>query len=208
MAIAEAPPPAAGRDGDRMTLAEFHALPDDGVERELVGGVVRVISEEEQMTRRSKKHCGSMARVDQKLLNWLDNDPGATGCVLSGEIGVDLPIVNLAVGADVAYFRGDLLPPGFPEDTDEPFVELAPTLAVEILSPSDRQGDVLARVGDYLNAGVEAVWLVEPVRKTVTSYAADRPPRMAAGDEPLAEPAALPGFEVRVSALFEFVVRK
>lgn len=208
MATVDMPPPKVGRDGELMTLAEFRQLPDDGVERELLGGVVRVISEEEQMTRRSKRHCGSMSRVDQALLNWLDRDENATGCVMSGELGVDLPIVNLAVGSDVAYFRGDLLPEGFPDDSDNPYLELAPTLAVEILSPSDKHGDVLNRVAQYLMAGTEAVWLIDPVGKTVTSYADDRPPRMTSGEQPLTEPEVLPGFEIDVSQLFRFVIRK
>ena len=115
---------------------------------------------------------------------------------------------HFAVGADVAYFRGDVLPPDFPDDSDEPYIEIAPTLVVEILSPSDKHGDVLQRVDDYLAAGTEAVWLVEPVRKTVTSYSNNAPPRMTAGDEKLTEPDVLPGFEVPVSKLFRFVVRK
>lgn len=45
------------------------------------------------------------------------------------------------------------------------FAEFAPDLAIEALSPSDRPGDVLAKVGDWLSAGALLVWLVDPSRR-------------------------------------------
>jgi Uma2 family endonuclease len=38
------------------------------------------------------------------------------------------------------------------------FLELAPDLAVEILSPEDRRRDVLEKVGQFLDAGVRLIW--------------------------------------------------
>ncbi len=38
-----------------------------------------------------------------------------------------------------------------------------PFLAVEILSPDDRAGDMQIRIDDYLGAGVKYVWVVNPV---------------------------------------------
>jgi Uma2 family endonuclease len=43
-------------------------------------------------------------------------------------------------------------------------------LAVEVLSPTDRAGEVLAKVHDWLDAGCRAVWLVDPRTGTVTVY--------------------------------------
>ena len=39
---------------------------------------------------------------------------------------------------------------------------LAPDLVVEVVSPSDRMAVVLDKVSDYLLAGVQLVWVVEP----------------------------------------------
>ncbi|MBK9411664.1 MAG: Uma2 family endonuclease [Gemmatimonadetes bacterium] len=42
------------------------------------------------------------------------------------------------------------------------FPELAPDLVVEVLSPDDRPGEVLAKVADWLNAGCRLVWVDRP----------------------------------------------
>ncbi len=40
--------------------------------------------------------------------------------------------------------------------------DLAPDLVVEVLSPGDRPGEVLAKVADWLSAGTTLVWVVDP----------------------------------------------
>ena len=49
----------------------------------------------------------------------------------------------------------------------------APTLAVEVVSPNDRDQDVGAKVLEYLAAGSARVWVVRPESRTVTVYRAD-----------------------------------
>jgi Uma2 family endonuclease len=43
---------------------------------------------------------------------------------------------------------------------------IAPYLCVEILSPEDRMIEVLTKVSEYLEMGVEFVWIVDPVSFT------------------------------------------
>jgi Uma2 family endonuclease len=50
---------------------------------------------------------------------------------------------------------------------------LAPDLAVEIISPSDKYLDVVQKVAEYLQHGVKQVWLVNPATRTVRVYSAD-----------------------------------
>jgi Uma2 family endonuclease len=45
-----------------------------------------------------------------------------------------------------------------------------PDLAVEVLSPSDRPRQVLDRIGEYLEAGVRLVWVIDPVERNATVY--------------------------------------
>lgn len=49
----------------------------------------------------------------------------------------------------------------------------APDLAIEVLSPDDRPGEVLAKAGDWLDAGTRLVWVVDPVRRLARVYRAD-----------------------------------
>jgi Uma2 family endonuclease len=50
------------------------------------------------------------------------------------------------------------------------FSNIVPDLAVEILSPEDRPRAVLDKVGEYLEAGVSLVWVVEPEAKTAAVH--------------------------------------
>ena len=43
-----------------------------------------------------------------------------------------------------------------------PIPETAPFLAIEILSPDDRMISMTGKVQEYLNAGVEFVWIIDP----------------------------------------------
>lgn len=52
------------------------------------------------------------------------------------------------------------------------FVEGAPDLAVEVMSPDDREKDLLAKAGEYLDAGAARVWIVRPATRSVTVFRA------------------------------------
>ena len=47
---------------------------------------------------------------------------------------------------------------------------IAPDLAIEIVSPSDKQYDVTEKILAYLKAGTRLVWVIEPLMKTVMVY--------------------------------------
>jgi Uma2 family endonuclease len=53
---------------------------------------------------------------------------------------------------------------------DEKILTKPPLLCIEILSPEDRLSRVNARIKEYLDFGVPAVWLVDPEEKTVWIY--------------------------------------
>ena len=86
-----------------------------------------------------------------------------------------------------------------PPDT---FVPLAPDLAVEVLSPSDRMADAMSKITMYLQAGVRLVWLVDPETLTVTIFRQDAAPKMVVGGELLDGGDVLPGFAVPVVEIF------
>ena len=61
-------------------------------------------------------------------------------------------------GPDLSFIARERLV-GF---DDSRFFEGAPDLAVEILSPSNRPGEVRAKAPEYLAAGARLVWVVDP----------------------------------------------
>jgi Uma2 family endonuclease len=100
--------------------------------------------------------------------------------------------------ADVAFVSRARVPE--PEPTG--YAELAPDLVVEVLSPDDRPGKVLAKVGDWLNAGVRLVWVVDPVRREVCTYRADGSESRLRENDSLEGEDVLPGFSCRVKSIF------
>jgi len=42
-----------------------------------------------------------------------------------------------------------------------------PDVVIEIVSPDDRASDLLAKVGEYLRAGIPHIWVVDPYKRSV-----------------------------------------
>lgn len=71
-----------------------------------------------------------------------------------------------------------------------------------MLSPTDRLSDIVRKVREYLAAGTQLVWVVEPKRGCVTEYAPGHEPRLLDGDAVLSGGDVLPGFELPLRELF------
>ena len=101
---------------------------------------------------------------------------------------------------DVAFYSWGKLP-GRKIPTD-PFPELAPDLAVEVLSRSNTRGEMQAKLKDYFFAGVRLVWFVDPVAETVEVYTSPDALTTLKARETLAGGEVLPGFAVPVATLW------
>ena len=100
--------------------------------------------------------------------------------------------------ADVAFVTTERLPE--PEPTG--FAELAPDLVVEVLSPDDRPGEVLAKVGDWLSAGTRLVWVVDPSQRQIRVYREDGSQGTVGGSDALKGEDVIPGFWCPAEAIF------
>jgi Uma2 family endonuclease len=107
---------------------------------------------------------------------------------------------DIVVGPDVSVVRSDRFPEEGPAST---FMELVPDLVVEVISPSERPGQITTKLFTYLNAGVQIVWLVDPENKLVTVHTAGEIPRTLTTDDEIDGGEVLPGFSVPVAAFFE-----
>ena len=74
------------------------------------------------------------------------------------------------------------------------YPDLAPDLVAEILSPDDRAGEVLAKIGDWLEAGTRLVWVLDPERVESRVHRADGSIAIVALDGSLDGEDVLPGF--------------
>ena len=87
---------------------------------------------------------------------------------VSGEAGTYELMPHLVRIPDVAFTSFDRLPGRCCPTTPVP--ALAPNLAVEVLSRSNTPGEMALKRQDYFLAGVELVWEIDPVDRTIRVY--------------------------------------
>ena len=122
------------------------------------------------------------------------------GDVLGAETGFLLSRNPDTVRApDVAFISARRLPP----PNTRGYLEAAPDLAVEVLSPNDAAGDVLDKVHDWLTAGTLAVWIIDPSRKTIGVYRPNAPVSLLQASDTLIIDDVLPGFRLSVREIFD-----
>ena len=176
-----------------ITAEQFAQRPDSGYPEELVRG--RIVP----LPMPKPRHgyiCNKAGRIFGNFV-----EEHRRGWVLNNDTGViterDPDTVR---GADVVYYSYDRLPPG---ELPESYAEVAPELVVEVRSPGDRWPQVLAKVAEYLEAGVLVVLVLDHKRLSAHVFDAEGTHRMLGPDDELTFPNLLPGFRVIVRQFFE-----
>jgi Uma2 family endonuclease len=181
-----------------MTVEEFLALPDDGVERWLIRGQLRE-KRDTDMTRRNKPHSITEGRITARLGAWLATQPEPRGEVVCGEAGfIFRRNPESSAGVDVALITAAQAD----QVTDTTMIEGPPLLIAEVLSPNDTQEEIAERVTEYLDCGVPVVWVVNPFFRTVTIHRANASPLALDDRDTLTGDPELPGFSCRVADFF------
>lgn len=120
------------------------------------------------------------------------------GKVFAAETGFQLASAPDTVRApDVAFISRHRLPP----ITTTGYAALAPDLVVEVLSPRDRPGEILAKVADWLNAGVRLVWVIDPERRRARAYRQDGTDTIITEEASLEGEDVLPGFSCPLGSI-------
>jgi Uma2 family endonuclease len=176
-----------------VTADELLALPTGmGKRYELVSGELRVMSP-------SGWRHGTVANNVEFLLESHIRQHGL-GRGFGSETGFLLKRDPDTVRApDYAYIAKEHLPVTEPE---EAFWPGAPDLAVEVLSPNDRTGEVNEKIEEWLGAGCAAVWIVDPKLQTVTIYHSLTNVHVKTTAEVLTGDPVVPGFSCPVADLF------
>ena len=183
--------PAAPAPKTSWTLEEYAARPEELFYHELVDGQLV----EKPMSDISLLVINNLSKV---MIPWVLR----TG---AGEFFGETPsrylprrprTVRIPDGAFISRARIDAYQWG------NAFLELAPDLAVEIISPSDIFYDVDRKLAEFFEAGVRRAWVINPdvpsvrVHRSFEDVIILRP-----GDE-LVDEEVLPGFRCPVDALF------
>ena len=182
-----------------MTAEELLTYPEMDKRVELVRGRL-VVREPPGM-----RHGECELRIAVALSIFLTADQAARsatqtlGRVMVGDPGFTLSRNPDTVRApDIAYVSREQFDGPMPHG----FGEFAPDLAVEIRSPTDRLGAVLAKVGAWLTAGLQLVWVVDPMHQVVTVYRADGSQALLGVHDALPGEDLLPGFSLSLEELF------
>jgi Uma2 family endonuclease len=82
------------------------------------------------------------------------------------------------------------------------YFEVAPDLAIEVISPDSSFSKLQRKVEQYLNSGSSLVWLFDPELRTVTIYRPKQQPQTLEDSEMLSGEKVLAGFSHRVAEFF------
>ncbi len=175
-----------------LTVAEYEALSgDDRFVDELSRG--RLVRE----PRPGYEHSLIVSNVIGALHSYIRANPHVGR--LCSESGFMLPLGRPTVrSADAAVILSKNLPMEIPTS----FFVGAPDIAIEVISPSNKEAEMHEKVLEYLEAGTCVIWLLYPRTRTAVEYLADVRIRMLNAQDFLRSE-LLPGFVVVVNELFD-----
>lgn len=176
-----------------ITAADFEKIADGLGPCELVRGEVVRLSPG------GYEHNRAVSNAHGLLWSWARQS--RQGRALTKETGLivgrDPDTVR---GADVVYYSYRRLPQG---SAPRGFVATPPDLVVEIVSERQSWRQAVTKAGEYLNMGVDRVWLVDFKTQRIHVYRPDTEPVILNRGDILADETVLPGFRCQVDDLFE-----
>ena len=144
------------------------------------------------------KHGKFVGRIHTRLGHFVEQH--ALGTVFGAETGFLISRDPDTVRApDIAFVANENLPG---TDPAEAFWPGAPDLAVEVLSPSDKTGEVDEKIQAWLAARCRVVWVVDPKLPTVTVYRSASDVALLTVDQILEGGEVVQGFRCPVAEIF------
>lgn len=173
-----------------LTVAEVMKAPPRGRWELIEGGLIT-------MAPTSAGHGRFSNRVAYLLTGHVEK--AGIGVVYAAETGFMLSHDPDTLRApDVSFISAGRQP------VDESgFIQGAPDLAAEIVSPHDRSREVNAKAQQWLDAGTRLVWVVWPETRSVTVHRPGRDERLLHDNDTLDGEDVVPGFACRVSEIFK-----
>ena len=176
-----------------MTAEALLNMPDDGFRYELIRGELRKMSPAGQTHGEYAMSIGAPLAIYAKT--------NGLGKVYAAETGFKLESDPDHVRApDAAFISSARL-----EEVGESdgFVEGAPDIAVEVISPSDRYTDVDEKIAEWLDAGTLAVILVDPRRRMAKVHRSSTDVVVLGEEDTLEVDDIVPGWQMSVREIFE-----
>lgn len=172
---------------------ELLALPNEK-DFELVNG---------QLVERHMGFESSHIALELSVLLVLFNRAHRTGWVQGTDCGYRLPLPggNTVRKPDVSFVSFQRLPNAgqFPAG----YPEVAPDLAVEVVSPNDLVYELDTKINEYLLAGVRLVWIINPATRSVWVHRQNGTSARLLDTDELDGEDVLPGFRCSINQLLK-----
>ena len=144
-----------------LTYDDYLALPETMQRYEVIDG--KLIMEPAPLF----GHQWHSRKIFQPMANYVDEN--LLGPVVYAPVDIMITRAPLRTRQpDVLYISFERIAQLGLDDMEElPFLDIAPDLVVEIVSPSESQQNVLDKLADYQRMGVDECWLVRSREGTI-----------------------------------------
>lgn len=176
----------------QWTYADWARLPEDGWRYEVLNGELQMAPPPNIM------HQFASMSLSARMATYAESQ--GLGYVAAAPTGVQLPDQPIPVQPDILFVRQ-----GRKGILGPQYVEGAPDLIVEILSPSNWSYDRKEKFQLYQEAGVPEYWIVDPRTRTVEIFSYEEDEYVLLGKWSVGDTVAsrvLPGFQVTVASIF------
>ena len=175
------------------TDEEFMALPDEGHRYEIVNGELI------DMGNSGALHGYVCSLLLAALIGYIV--PKKLGVILDSSTAFKMKNGNKR-SPDIGFFAKERLQ-GMTE-LPTGFLEGAPDLAVEVLSPGNTVEEIDSKIAEYFDNGTRLIWVINPSQHYVLVYrSAQEPDRLLKSVDFLDGEEVIPGFTFPVANLFQ-----
>ena len=181
----------------KITAAEFWAMPDDpGHRYELVDGELIDMDG-------APRHARMTGRIFSLIDDHIERarlplDTGVSGGFQMSPHTLRFPDVHVTTWERMGAYDEDA--GGWPH--------FAPDVAIEVVSPSNTPAELDRKTAEYFANGARAVWIADPIPRTVTIRRPGMPDQIYRDDAILPGDPEIPGFACRVSQIFAVLDRR
>jgi Uma2 family endonuclease len=120
--------------------------------------------------------------------------------LVSGEAGLVRLAPGLVRGPGVAFFSWVRIPGGCVPN--QPIPDLAPDLAIEVLSESNTPAEMDRKRREYFAAGAAQVWQIDPEARSIEVFTSPAESTLLQESQTLEGGNVLPGFSLPLARLF------
>jgi Uma2 family endonuclease len=179
-----------------LTAADLAALPD-----ELPSGPVKYELDQGRLVTLMAPPGSDHGRTQLRIGTILYTYATALGL---GEAFAEVGLIlrrnpDTVVAPDAAFVAKKSLPV---RTSREGYLETIPELVVEVRSKNDSTAELLAKADDYLRAGVQIVWIIDPATQKLTVCRPQQAAVELGRGDTLAAEGVIPGFQVAVAEVF------